>query len=180
VSNLTPFSGPIEAQKAFEDYLGLGQQRSVMALYRMYTMKVSKDPTAFVPTTSMQTLVDWESVFGWKAMAYEYDAEEHNAFFSARLETLTKMYENQIRIAKKLNRKAFKALMNLNESELNPQDIIKYLTEANKMMSVAMKEKLALIDPRESSGSGSQDVFDAVRKILMVQGNEVHIHGGSD
>ena len=54
------------AQQAFEDYYGLGPQRSLGKLHAQYVEREQSGDEAGVPTTRLNTLSDWSSQHNWQ------------------------------------------------------------------------------------------------------------------
>jgi hypothetical protein len=62
------------ARQAFEDFIAMGPDRSVEALYRRYAAQASEGIA--VPSKSHQRLVTWSQQYRWPKRAKEHDREQ--------------------------------------------------------------------------------------------------------
>jgi len=168
-------SWPPEVFQAFQDYLSLGSSRSVMELFRSYQKLLEGDPTVPVPALDLPTLVAWEGRYGWKVLAYQYDAESFKIWDKNRIEGLTEVYEDQFDVADGLMEKAKEALQNLPIKAMEPQDILKFAVEGAKMRKEAKEALFKLTNPKGTT-EGEGDFFDTVRSLKL---HQININGGN-
>lgn len=167
-----------QAQIAFQDYKNLGAARSITALHNHYLAQRQRDQNAPIPTDSIYVLGQWEAKYNWKALAWEHDADANRAFDQNRRTILTSLYDGQNKRAEKLLRIAEKAMDQLEADidagsvVLSPQDALKFLQEGTKATREAQDAILKMQDPREQSGQGGSDFFDAIRKMGLLQINQ--------
>lgn len=158
-------------QKAFDDYMALGPDRSVMGLYRMYSAKVKEDPYAFIPSTDAAELSKWEANYSWRVRAYEYDAQAQSLFLKNRNENLSKLYDSHFNISQKFMDKALEGLDNLEAEDMSAKDVLDFMKESIKVQTQAREKLVALEDPRSQQDGSSGDFFDQIRKVILVQQN---------
>src|ERR1022692_2238238 len=82
-------------EKAMNDYLAMGPDRSVLGLFHRYSKDVADNATALVPSTSLKELTLWEEESHWRDLAYKYDKEEHKAWLERRKELLNTLYQTK-------------------------------------------------------------------------------------
>lgn len=175
---------PLEAELAFQDYLNLGSSRSVAALHNLYVSMQHKDPHAPVPATDVQILLKWETLYNWKILAWEYDAESNRIFSINRKAVLGEIYEGQIKQGNLMLSIARKKMCDMVKAQkagtdvLTPQEALMYMREGNKQKKEAAELKLRLEDPSAQDAVDSGDFFDTIRKIGLLQINQsqVNIH----
>lgn len=161
---------PPEVQIAFQHYKELGPRRSIAGLHLHYVRQVTKDAHAPVPSTNIHVLTEWEHRYNWKQLAWEWDAEENNAFITHRKDLMLQVYETQETKADKMLELAGLAMDALDPTSFSPQDTLKFVTEGVKLKREAAQAKMDLDDPAKQQG-GATDFFDTVRKLGILQVN---------
>ena len=163
--SLSLFADKPDVEIAFNDYLNLGPERSVLSLYRKYTDTKNGDSHAVVPCSDLKTLVDWEQKFNWRTLAYQWDAEGHTQYVRKRKEALETVYDSEIDYALEAIVKGKQGLEALDPTHFSPTEALKFMVEATRLRREATERKLALEDP--NAGMQSADFLDNVRNLVL-------------
>ena len=172
-----------QAEIALQDYKNLGPTRSITGLHNLYLSRLLKDPKSPVPTDSLYMLSQWEAAYNWKALSWEHDAESNRAFAVNRKTIMTKMYSSKGTRAETLLRIAEKSMAKIEADidagavVLSPQDALKFLESGSKAEQEAREALLKLEDPNADSESGGTDFFDSIRKMGLLQINQINNYG---
>ena len=163
----------LAAQKAFDDYIALGQSRSITMLQRQYAARRLGDPSAPVPTIDIYQLRAWEQRYGWRQLAYEHDTQAVRVYNDKRRELLKALFKSQAKRAHMLMDVAEKAIKNINPEEMEARDAIKFLEVGMKWAKEAEENTIELNNPAADSHDSvnSVDVFDQLRNIALSQVN---------
>lgn len=110
----------VPAFQAFKLYCDLGAGRS----YRRVAQELSKSDTL---------IKRWASVWEWRRRSVEYDNELIRQEFEEKKRAVRQMQERIAGEAFLLQKKAVKALSELQPEELRPSDILRFITQAAKL-----------------------------------------------
>lgn len=121
-----------QAFEAFDTYCKMGADRSVR--------KVAQE------LTKSETLIKrWSSRWEWQRRCREYDNEIKRQELAEQKKEFKKMQDRQIKTAMLMQKKAVKALDNLDWAILEPKDILRFISEGVKL------EKATRLESTETS-----------------------------
>lgn len=165
VQVIRPASATIQ-QQAFQDYLDLGPQRSVMGLWNRYHNVTKKDPTAWVPSHDQHQLLLWEAEGSWREKALQYDQQSTADWQRNRDHLVAAAFDRQLKLADQIIEVAEKRLTDTTVPlRLDAKDVVKYLQVGNQMRVQAVERKLELTNPAGNQGHDNS-VFELM--ITMV------------
>lgn len=156
---------PPLVRRAYQDYLDMGPYRSVTALWVKYRALAEQNPNAMVPTTQQDELARWEVQYQWRDLAIEHDNALHEVWQSERKDTLVDLYSRKIKIGKKMQRKAYRALELLKPEMMRPGDISAFLEMGTKLETEATEKIVALENPKTKTGAAG-DNYAELRQMI--------------
>ena len=106
----------IQAYEAFKIYCGLGEKRSL----RKVANELSKSETL---------IKRWNKNWNWQERCLEYDNELIRKELKEKKKAIENMRKRHIQTAVSLQMKALERLKNLDIEDLNPRDILNFISE---------------------------------------------------
>lgn len=129
------------AYEAFYLYLEMGSERSL----RKVAQKLGKSSTL---------ICRWSSTWNWQQRSREYDTELQRKEFAAKQQEIKKARERQLKTAVFLQKKAVEALNNLDIEDMEPKDILRFITEGIRLEREVQKDEAAAA-PRDDTQTSS-------------------------
>lgn len=135
-------------ERAFEDFVQLGANRTKAALLRQYQETARRDGKGSVPTTNSSTLTRWSREDNWVERAQERDREgvkkDRVLYEKVRKDRLTDLHN--------LSEDAIRTLTELLTSETTPPNV-------RKEVSIAILDRIGLTPQRGlQTGENQQQI----------------------
>lgn len=155
--------------KAFRQYLEMPSPRRISDVVEA----LGKKPNY------RQVFYKWAEKHFWYERASAYDINQQRVADEAELDAIREMRKRHVRDAVGAQRTALEALASINPTELDPNDIIKWLSEGQKMERLARGEPTEIqqqsisllslfeeahdrLKERTASGNGDGDLEDVI------------------
>ena len=136
-------------REAFDDYLGLGAERSIERLHALLVQRAGAGGSA----PGLRTIYEWSRRYNWQDRLQRLERQARETADEARIKALREMYERQAQEALLLQQKGAEWLTQFATDEATPDAAIRALVEGAKL------ERLARGEPSERSAQerGSDD-----------------------
>lgn len=134
------------AYEAFCIYRDMGADRSL----RKVVQQLNKNLT---------TIAEWSTKYDWVKRVAAWDAEQDRIARQAQVDEIKKMRKRHADIANAMLIKAAKALKNIPEDEIKPQDISRMVDVASKLERISRGDVGEVIEERDGGQAAPSVTF---------------------
>lgn len=163
-------AAPVEIEKlAWERQDGEGiKPFQAFAIYRDMGTDRSLRDVAKQLGKSLTMIARWSGHWHWVERCKEYDAEIDKKALKARAKSIEEMNKRHADTAMLFQQKLLQRLGTVKPEDLNPADMIKWLTEAAKLERLARGEPTEHTKQQtaEPEGGKKESVFDIAEAII--------------